>query len=117
MTEPSQERRLTFGSPRDEALYVMCLGSWACESCGSADDALGSSWWMSNSQPEMAEIVDAFADEFEEVGLRDRDQLIGNWLIMQSGAYVDVMKFPSEDEVRAAYDRVERLHNQMEASA
>lgn len=115
--EASGERRLTFASPRDAALYVMSQEAWACESTGADDNVLGYTSWMANSAAELPEIVDAFGEEFERVGLRDHAQLIGNWLIDRSGIYVDVLSFDTEDAVTAAYRRVEALYDQMEDGA
>jgi hypothetical protein len=111
------EADLGFESPRDAALYLMCLGAWACESCGDPANVLGATWWMSNASVEIPEIEAAFEEGFDRVGLIDPEELVGNWLIDRTGNYVEVTSFSSEDEVRAAYDRIERLHNQLERDA
>ena len=93
----------------------MSQEAWACESTGGEDSALGYTAWMSNSEAELAEIVDTFGEEFERAGLTDHRKLIGNWLVDRTGVFVDVMSFETEDEVQAAYRRIEALHDQMEA--
>jgi hypothetical protein len=106
------EREPVFDSPRDTLLYALAINGWACETSGG-DSVLGYTAWMSNSDCELPELLDTEAVEEAGVELDDPRRLIGHWLIDQSGVYVEVTSFASEDEVRAAYSRIEELYTQV----
>jgi uncharacterized protein (DUF1800 family) len=111
MSERLNDEPARFASPRDELLYIMMHHEWAAERSGDIDAPTGTFAWMSNLHEDLTEIVDAFADSFNEVGLESSHALVGNFLLQDLGhGPIDVRQFETENEVRAAYQQLEDMY-------
>lgn len=106
------ERHLgTYRQPRDEALHVMAVNEWANESGGDASSPTGKYYRVSNSEAELQEIVDTFAEEFGRIDGLDPQQLVGQFVVLEKQeGFVDVQQFPDEDEATAFFKKQERVY-------
>lgn len=108
------EKQPVFERPLHAVLCALALNGWACEFTNH--EQLGSISWMSNSPYEIQDLLDTedAAEAAVDAGFTDPAELIGHFLVMQTGVQVEVLAFPNEDAVRAAYSRVESLYDAME---
>lgn len=100
-----------FASPRDEALYRMCYGDtggWADRSTGD-DQEWGANYWLVVNKPaDIAEIVQAFEDEFTAIGIFDPSVLVGNFVVGEdSYGDVKVASFLTDYEAEREFERLD----------
>lgn len=67
--------------PRNQVLHAMAINGWAMDSGGSQDSPEGLFYRMTNTQPELHEITQAFTDEIREAGLRRTRDLLGHFIV------------------------------------
>lgn len=113
--DPELFKGRNFSRPRDEVLYLMDAEGWANESGGATNASSGYYARISNTPAELDEVVDAFAKEIADVGLADAAELIGHFLLKQaSDGYVSVHTYPSEPQLKLAFDVLERSYAEWE---
>src|SRR4051812_4606507 len=95
---PEQQPQL---EPRDRALLRMVNNGWANASAGSEFAPTGFFARISNTEPELGEIVDAFREEFADAELTDHSQLVGHFLLTDRFGNVTVTDYPDEDSLVA----------------
>lgn len=92
-----------FASPRDEVLYVMTCEGWSNQSDGN--DASPTGWFarVSNSEAELASIVDTFGDDLITAEVAP-SSLVGHFIMTESTqGFVSVNEYPTEDAAKADY--------------
>jgi hypothetical protein len=95
-----------FNSLRDEALYRMGLEGWCGASSGDVASPYGFFSRITNESSEIAAIKDAFGELFESAGYDAPQELVGNWLIVESEqGVVDVTQYETEEELDTAFDQ------------
>lgn len=100
-----------FDSPRDEVLYAMTLGEWACETSGDVQSP--SSWfaWMQNTAEELIDIRRTFAETIQRARLADLSELVGNFVIVeQNDGFVEVIKFDEKRHAERVYSVLEDIY-------
>lgn len=108
--EPPLEHqpRGKYGNHIDETLYVMSLEGWANESSGDVEAPTGWFARISINEQELPEVVLAFMEDIQNIGLDTPSALLGHWLLRENSiGFVDAEEYDTEDELKAAYDELD----------
>lgn len=99
-----------FQSPRDEALHAMWDGLWTDASDGDLESPTNRFARVSNSEAELADVVDAFEEKFREIGVDPRT-LVGHFILGHSKEFGPVViSFDEEEDMLAAYKELVKVH-------
>jgi hypothetical protein len=89
----------------------MTLHGWCNEFSGDVECPTGFFARMSNTAREVAEIAEAFEEDFKELGLVDINELVGHFLLMEdSDGFVSVVKYEDEELLKYDYRRLDDVY-------
>lgn len=99
-----------FASARDELLHIMCSSGWADMSEGDVESPAGYFYLISNSVPELAELVAAFQEDITSLGVSP-DDVVGHFVVVEgSSGFVGVGSFDSEADAQREFDRLGEVY-------
>lgn len=100
-----------------EALFdAMVNDGWANESSGNIEAPTGHFARISNSDNELAEVLQAFEDVTDDYGMPAREDIVGHFLVItDSLGFIHISRYGSEAALIADYRALEAEYNNWES--
>lgn len=94
-------------TPRNEVLRVMMDDGWANASTGDVASPTGRFGRITNTPAELPEVVLAFEDDLQRLGLERAEELLGHFLVIDRGAGpADVVQYGSSRQLIRDYEQL-----------
>ncbi len=107
------EQTPRYENPRDQLLWTICENGWANASSGDVAAPMGKFYRISNSEAELVELVQAFADTLREQQFDTPAQLFGNFLVRSDDqGFVDVFEYENPDDLIAEFDTLKQYYEE-----